>query len=66
MCGLLVGEKDKCKLYCRVEYSSAYYLLASSVTDGTACGIDTYDICVGGVCVSAGCDHVLGSSARLG
>ena len=65
-CFLLVGENDKCKLYCRVEYSSAYYLLASSVTDGTPCGVDTYDMCVGGVCVAAGCDHVLGSSARLG
>ena len=49
-----------------MEYSSAYYLLASSVTDGTPCGVDTYDMCVGGVCVAAGCDHVLGSSARLG
>ena len=61
-----VGSSDKCKLYCRVEYSSAYYLLASSVVDGTPCGVDTYDMCVGGECVSAGCDHVLGSSARLG
>ena len=63
---LLVGEEDKCKLYCRVEYSSAYFLLASEVIDGTTCGLDTFDTCVGGQCVPAGCDHVLGSSAALG
>ena len=39
---LSVGEEDKCKLYCRVEYSSAYYLLAASVEDGTPCGKDTF------------------------
>ena len=63
---LSVGEEDKCKLYCRVEYSSAYFLLASQVIDGTPCGIDTFDKCVGGQCVPAGCDHVLGSSSMLG
>ena len=61
-----VGAEDKCKLYCRVDYSSAYYLLASAVADGTSCGIDTFDKCVEGQCVPAGCDHVLGSSAELG
>ena len=49
-----------------MEYSSAYYLLASAVIDGTPCGIDSFDKCVGGQCVPAGCDHVLGSSAKLG
>ena len=63
---LSVDKSDACKLYCRVEYSSAYYLLSSAVIDGTTCGIDTFDKCVGGQCVPAGCDHALGSAARLG
>ena len=55
---------DRCSLYCRVEHSSAYYLLASSVIDGTPCSLSSDDLCVGGSCVEAGCDRVLGSSAR--
>ena len=58
-------ESDKCKLYCRVEYSTAYYLLSSTVTDGTPCTVDGYDMCVAGQCVQAGCDHILGSNSRL-
>ena len=55
---------DRCSLYCRVEHSSAYYLLASSVTDGTPCSLSSDDLCVAGSCVEAGCDRVLGSKAR--
>ena len=58
-------EGDRCKLYCRVKHSPAYYLLASSVEDGTPCTVDGYDTCVGGQCVQAGCDHILGSSVGL-
>ena len=52
---------DRCKLFCRTQDSSAYYLLGTSVIDGTPCGPDTFDACVNGQCISAGCDHVLGS-----
>ena len=58
-------DSDKCKLYCRVEFSNAYYLLSSAVEDGTPCTVDSYDMCVGGQCVQAGCDHILGSNAKL-
>ena len=58
-------ESDKCKLYCRVEYSNAYYLLSSAVVDGTPCTVDGYDMCVAGQCIQAGCDHILGSTTRL-
>ena len=58
-------EEDKCKLYCRVEYSNAYYLLSRSVVDGTPCTVNGYDMCVGGQCIKAGCDHVLGSDVQL-
>ena len=61
-----ISEEDQCKLYCRVEYSSAYYLLAASVSDGTPCGVDTFNKCIAGQCVKAGCDHRLSSDARLG
>uniref|UniRef100_G3NJ46 ADAM metallopeptidase with thrombospondin type 1 motif 20 n=1 Tax=Gasterosteus aculeatus aculeatus TaxID=481459 RepID=G3NJ46_GASAC len=56
--------KDRCKLFCRVAGTMAYYQLKDRVTDGTPCGTDTYDICVQGLCRQAGCDHVLNSKAR--
>ncbi len=61
-----VRGSDRCKLFCRIESSSAYYLLSASVVDGTPCGPDTFDACVNGQCIPAGCDHVLGSGKQLG
>jgi hypothetical protein len=49
-----------------VAQSNAYYLLKEKVIDGTVCGHDTYDICVNGICRTAGCDHMLGSNTQLG
>jgi hypothetical protein len=60
-----IVSEDRCKLYCRAEYSSAYYMLATSVADGTPCGVDTFHKCIAGQCVPAGCDHRLGSDAGL-
>lgn len=42
--------KDRCKLFCRVAGTMAYYQLKDRVVDGTPCGPDTYDICVQGLC----------------
>uniref|UniRef100_A0AAV2M8U5 Peptidase M12B domain-containing protein n=1 Tax=Knipowitschia caucasica TaxID=637954 RepID=A0AAV2M8U5_KNICA len=42
--------KDRCKLFCRVAGSTAYYQLRDRVIDGTTCGPDTNDICVQGLC----------------
>ena len=61
---LSVLPSERCSLYCQVEHSSAYYLLASQVVDGTPCSLSSDDLCVGGSCVEAGCDRVLGSRAR--
>lgn len=61
-----VSVKDRCRLYCRVEQSSAYYLLKDKVIDGTSCGPDTDDICVNGICKPASCNHVLGRKEQLG
>lgn len=47
---LLVLMKDRCKLFCRVAGSTAYYQLRDRVIDGTPCGPDTNDICVQGLC----------------
>ncbi|XP_030827982.1 A disintegrin and metalloproteinase with thrombospondin motifs 9 [Strongylocentrotus purpuratus] len=55
---------DRCKLYCRVSHSSAYYELKKKVRDGTKCDPDNDDICVQGQCRQAGCDHVLSSNAK--
>uniref|UniRef100_A0A6Q2YCM6 ADAM metallopeptidase with thrombospondin type 1 motif, 9 n=1 Tax=Esox lucius TaxID=8010 RepID=A0A6Q2YCM6_ESOLU len=59
-----IQMKDRCKLFCRVAGSTAYYQLRDRVIDGTPCGPDTNDICVQGLCRQAGCDHVLNSKAR--
>ncbi|KAK7117951.1 hypothetical protein R3I94_023236 [Phoxinus phoxinus] len=56
--------KDRCKLFCRVTGTMAYYQLRDRVVDGTPCGPDAYDICVQGLCRQAGCDHILNSKAR--
>ncbi|XP_068168609.1 A disintegrin and metalloproteinase with thrombospondin motifs 20 isoform X1 [Antennarius striatus] len=56
--------KDRCKLFCRVAGTTAYYQLKDRVIDGTPCGPDTFDICVQGLCRQAGCDHILNSKAR--
>lgn len=42
--------KDRCKLFCLVAGTTAYYQLKDRVIDGTPCGPDTYDICVQGLC----------------
>lgn len=42
--------KDRCKLFCRVAGSTAYYQLRDRVIDGTPCGPDTNDVCVQGLC----------------
>ncbi|XP_065567127.1 A disintegrin and metalloproteinase with thrombospondin motifs 9-like isoform X4 [Artemia franciscana] len=60
-----IAPKDRCKLFCTVGTSSAYYLLAEKVTDGTVCGPDTDDMCVNGRCIPSGCDHNLYSNVKL-
>ncbi|XP_078504179.1 A disintegrin and metalloproteinase with thrombospondin motifs 20 [Lissotriton helveticus] len=56
--------KDRCKLFCQVAGTTAYYQLKDRVIDGTPCGPETNDLCVQGLCRQAGCDHVLNSKAR--
>ncbi|CAL1267123.1 unnamed protein product [Larinioides sclopetarius] len=57
-----VEPKDRCKLYCRAAGTAAYFLLKERVIDGTTCGSETYDICINGKCMAAGCDHKLDSN----
>ncbi|KAL7288709.1 hypothetical protein TKK_0017434 [Trichogramma kaykai] len=59
-----IQPEDRCKLYCQVA-GNQYYMLRDKVTDGTACGPDTFHMCINGRCEPAGCDHVLNSAARL-
>jgi len=47
---LTVALKDRCKMFCRVAGSSAYYMLSDRVVDGTKCGPYTSDICVQSKC----------------
>lgn len=57
--------EERCQLYCRVMNTPTYYKLMEKVIDGTPCGPDTFDVCVNGICKPAGCDHLLGSKAKL-
>ena len=45
-----VALNDRCKMFCRVATSSAYYMLTDRVVDGTKCGPFTSDICLQGKC----------------
>uniref|UniRef100_A0A914WW81 Peptidase M12B domain-containing protein n=1 Tax=Plectus sambesii TaxID=2011161 RepID=A0A914WW81_9BILA len=59
-----ISENERCKLYCRVDGSAAFYLLADKVADGTPCDREGDNMCIDGTCNAAGCDHVLGSSLK--
>lgn len=58
------STKNRCRLYCRVAGSSAFYMLKKKVIDGTKCSPDSNNICVNGRCEEAGCDNVLHSKAQ--
>ncbi|CAB3406645.1 unnamed protein product [Caenorhabditis bovis] len=59
-----VAENERCKLYCQLSGSAAFYLLRDKVVDGTPCDRNGDDICVAGTCMPAGCDHTLYSTIR--
>ncbi|XP_052903499.1 A disintegrin and metalloproteinase with thrombospondin motifs 9 [Anopheles moucheti] len=58
---------DQCKLFCRAENKSLYFMLREKVIDGTPCTFpeDSFDMCINGQCRKAGCDYVLNSDAKL-
>lgn len=54
---------DRCQLRCK--FNGQDHKLRDKVVDGTRCDLKSFDLCVDGVCRSAGCDHVLDSHAML-
>ncbi|KAG1925972.1 thrombospondin type-1 domain-containing protein [Pimephales promelas] len=57
-----VGLEQQCELTCRPVGYRFYVRQAERVRDGTPCANNTpNDVCVGGRCLSDGCDGVLGS-----
>uniref|UniRef100_A0A182M1S6 GON domain-containing protein n=1 Tax=Anopheles culicifacies TaxID=139723 RepID=A0A182M1S6_9DIPT len=58
---------DQCKLFCRAQNKSLYFMLREKVIDGTPCTFpeDSFDMCINGQCRKAGCDYVLNSDAKL-
>ncbi|VDN42446.1 unnamed protein product, partial [Gongylonema pulchrum] len=60
----VVSDNERCKLYCRVSGSAAFYLLKDKVLDGTPCDRHGDDMCIDGTCHKAGCDHRLGSEMK--
>lgn len=61
----LPNNANECKLYCRVEQTSSYFALEERVIDGTPCSYHTFDKCINGECIPAGCDNELYSTAEL-
>lgn len=60
-----VYSHEECKLYCRAQNTQLYFELSPRVIDGTPCNQGSFDKCVNGRCEKAGCDNVIGSSAKL-
>ncbi|GFY61394.1 a disintegrin and metalloproteinase with thrombospondin motifs 20 [Trichonephila inaurata madagascariensis] len=60
-----IPAHEKCKLYCKINDSSSYFVLREKVVDGTPCDLGSFDICVNGKCEIAGCDHILHSKVSL-
>uniref|UniRef100_A0A4Y0BQW4 GON domain-containing protein n=1 Tax=Anopheles funestus TaxID=62324 RepID=A0A4Y0BQW4_ANOFN len=58
---------DQCKLFCRAQNKSLYFMLREKVIDGTPCTFpeDSFDMCINGQCRKAGCDYVLNSDSKL-
>ncbi|XP_066840055.1 ADAMTS-like protein 5 isoform X1 [Anser cygnoides] len=57
------GAPNACDLNCLAVGHNFYYTFGR-VLDGTRCGPDSPELCVGGHCLSVGCDGILGSGAR--
>ncbi|NXP52941.1 ATL5 protein, partial [Heliornis fulica] len=57
------GAPNVCDLNCLAEGHNFYYTFGR-VLDGTRCGPGSPDLCVGGRCLSVGCDGILGSGTR--
>ncbi|XP_068276994.1 ADAMTS-like protein 5 isoform X3 [Nyctibius grandis] len=57
------GAPNVCDLNCLAVGHNFYYSFGR-VLDGTRCGPGSPDLCVGGRCLSVGCDGILGSGAR--
>ncbi|XP_077047501.1 ADAMTS-like protein 5 isoform X1 [Agelaius phoeniceus] len=55
------GAPNLCDLNCLAEGHNFYYSFGR-VLDGTRCSPGSPDLCVGGRCLSVGCDGILGSA----
>ncbi|XP_022802291.1 A disintegrin and metalloproteinase with thrombospondin motifs 18-like isoform X3 [Stylophora pistillata] len=56
--------RSPCALFCRIGSSVSS---AGTAEDGTSCKkvLNTYDVCIGGMCRPVGCDHVLDSTTMV-
>ncbi|KAM6041702.1 ADAMTS-like protein 5 isoform 3-T3 [Chlamydotis macqueenii] len=57
------GAPNLCDLNCLAVGHNFYYTFGR-VLDGTRCGPGSPDLCVGGRCLSVGCDGILGSGTQ--
>ncbi|XP_063296003.1 ADAMTS-like protein 4 [Pelobates fuscus] len=60
-----VNGNQRCALNCRPVGYRFYVRHTEKVQDGTSCEAGSSDICVGGQCLSPGCDGILGSNSTL-
>uniref|UniRef100_UPI00398E58D2 thrombospondin type-1 domain-containing protein 4-like n=1 Tax=Pristiophorus japonicus TaxID=55135 RepID=UPI00398E58D2 len=59
-----VRKDQRCELNCRPAGYRFYVRHADQVVDGTPCESNSSDVCVGGRCLTPGCDGTLGSASR--
>ncbi|NWX24378.1 ATL5 protein, partial [Aegotheles bennettii] len=57
------GAPNLCDLNC-LAVGHNFYFSFGRVLDGTRCGPGSPDLCVGGRCLSVGCDGILGSGSQ--
>ncbi|KAM4662978.1 ADAMTS-like protein 4 isoform 2-T2 [Discoglossus pictus] len=60
-----VRGNQRCELNCRPIGYRFYVRHTEKVQDGTPCEPGSFDVCVGGQCLSPGCDGILGSNSTL-
>ncbi|ESP03329.1 hypothetical protein LOTGIDRAFT_51613, partial [Lottia gigantea] len=54
----------RCELSCKAEGHHYYRSLDAILSDGIPCKLDNNSYCLSGVCLSVGCDGILGSQAK--
>ncbi|XP_074600847.1 ADAMTS-like no long nerve cord [Brevipalpus obovatus] len=58
-------RQNPCNLTCKAKSHNLLVQWGPHFADGTKCGQNSYDICIGGVCIAVGCDLEIGSGKKI-